>query len=72
MKKRKIKWGNVIKLLILTLCLVDIGYMLFQLLVKMGQLTYLGLASFILDLFIISAILEDFNDQTKNIPSDKH
>lgn len=72
MKKRKIKWGNVIKLLILTLCTGDVAYMLYQLLIKMGQLTYLGLASFILDLFIISLIIEDFNDQTKNIPSDKH
>lgn len=68
---KKIKWGNVIKLIILVLSGYLVLHDMFMLVFKFATFTWFGLITFIGALFLISAILEDFNEQTKNIPSDR-
>lgn len=70
--KRKIKWGNVIKLLILILCVALVIHDMFVLCFMFAQFTYFGIATYIGALILISLIYEDFYEQTKNIPSGKH
>lgn len=74
MKKRKIKWGNVIEAIIFLFC---IGLMIHDIIIviyallhnQIAMFTYFGLATFIFAGGFAYVIYEDFKEQTKNIHS---
>lgn len=69
--KRKIKWGNVIKAIILIGCVWIIGHDLLTVLLTYARLTYFGVFTHLLSWYVALSILIDFDEQTKNIPSYK-
>lgn len=69
MKKTKIKWGNVVKLIIGLFCIGVILHDFYFLTFKFGCFTWLGLATHIFCWVIVGMIYEDFEEQIKNIPS---
>lgn len=78
MKKRKIKWGNVIKAIILLICLAvlikDI-YMLTLHSFITGEyvgFSYLGLFISMYCLIITLAIIENFDDQIEKMSSTRN
>lgn len=75
MRKTKIKWGNVLKLIILVGCIVMLLCDLYTLAVypffsgKITSLSFFGTITFILNTIIISFIAGDLIEQYKSIPS---
>lgn len=75
MRKIKIKWGNVLKLIILQSCAIMFLHDLYTLAIypffsgKIVSLTLFGTITFILNLIIIAFIIDDLVDQYKSIPS---
>lgn len=69
--KRKIKWGNVIKAIILIGCVWIIGQDILTVLLTYARLTYFGILTHLLSWYVALSILIDFDEQTKNIPSYK-
>ena len=68
-KKIKVKWGNVVKLMILLFCIGLIIHDLICLAFMFGMLTWFGVATHVLCWLIIGTIWEDFEEQNKNIHS---
>jgi len=71
MKKRKIKWGNVIKLIILIGCTVLILHDYYLIIFKLGMFTWFGVATHIFWWIIVYSILEDFEEQIEKMPAKK-
>jgi len=69
MKKLKIKWGNVIKLIIGLICIGVILHDFYYLTIKFGCFTWFGLFTNLMCWVIVGMIYEDFEEQIKNIPS---
>lgn len=75
--KTRNKWGNVLKLSLLIICIGILLYDLFTLIIypffskQMVSLTLFGTITFILNVTIIGCILDDLFDQIKSIPSHK-
>lgn len=69
MKKKKIKWLNVIKLMLMLFCIGVILHDFYCLTFKFAMFTWLGLGTHILCWLVVGTIYEDFEDQIKNIPS---
>ncbi len=75
MKKKKIKWGNVIKAVIFLLCIGVMIHDFYMLTIysfitnQLTQLTWFGLGTLILAIITASLIYEDFEEQIENIPS---
>lgn len=75
MKKVKIKWLNVLKLIIFIFCVYMILHDLYMLSVggwitgNMHSWTWLGFITFILFYMLAGAIYDDFEEQTKSIQS---
>lgn len=75
MKKKKIKWGNVGKAIIFLFCIGLILHDFYMLTIHSfvtGQYcgwTWLGFITFWIAVMTAEAIYEDFEEQTKNIPS---
>ncbi len=70
MKKKKIKWLNVIKLLLMLFCIGVILHDFYYLVIGYG-FTWLGFGTHILCWLFVSMIYDDFEEQIKNIPSYK-
>ena len=74
-KRVKIKWLNVIKLIIFIFCVYMILHDLYMITIsswitgKMCSWTWLGFMTFILFIIIAGAIYDDFEEQIKSIPS---
>ena len=69
MKKHKIKWDNVIKLLIFLFCVGLILHDFYLVAIKFYSWTGIGFATFLLAIITASTIYSDFEDQIKSIPS---
>lgn len=75
---KKVKWGNVVKALVLVSCVGFIGYITFMLTVyswittNCVSLGYLGLALLIGSCVGISVICEDFQEQLKKIANGRN
>ena len=68
-KKIKIKWGNVVKLIISLFCIGVILHDFYYLTFKFGMLTWFGVTTHILCWLIVGFVWEDFEEQNKNIHS---
>ncbi len=71
MKKRKIKWGNVFKAIILLNCIGLVIHDFYYITIKLYSWTWLGFITFILATVVGIVIYDDFEEQIKNIPSYK-
>ena len=75
MKKRKIKWGNVIEAIIFLFCIGLLVHDFYMLTIhcfitnQLTQLTWFGLITNVLAIMTVVVIYEDFEEQIKNIPS---
>jgi len=75
MKKRKIKWLNVIKLIVFIFCVYMILHDVYMLTIhsyitgNMYGWTWIGFITFILFFIVAGMIYEDFEEQIKSIPS---
>lgn len=69
MKKTKIKWGNVVKLIIALFCIGVILHDLYLVTFKFAMFTWLGLGTHIFCWVIVATVYEDFEEQIKNIQS---
>ena len=71
---KKIKWRNVVKLILLIGASCEVAYISFMLLFgslltgNTCTLTWTGIASFIISCMVITCIDEDFRDQLKKTP----
>lgn len=74
-KKLKIKWLNVIKLILFVFCVYMILHDLYMITIhnyitgNMYGYTWLGFITFILLVMIAGIIYDDFEEQMKSIPS---
>lgn len=74
-KRVKIKWLNVIKLILFIFCVYMILHDLYMITIhsyitgNMYNWTWLGFITFILFIIVAGAIYDDFEEQTKSIQS---
>lgn len=74
MKKRKIKWINVVKAVLFIFCISMILHDIFMVTVygwitgSHHGFTWFGFITFILFFMITGFIYEDFEEQTKSVP----
>lgn len=66
---RKVKWENVIKLIVLIISLIFVANDGYLVIFKSYQWTWLGLFTFLPVLYIAVAIMDDFYEQIKSMPS---
>lgn len=77
MKRVKIKWSNVIKLILFVFCVYMILHDLYMITIhsyiagNMYRWTWLGFVTFISFIIVASEIYDDFEEQIKSIPSNQ-
>lgn len=77
MKKLKVKWINVIKLLVFCFCIGNILRDIYLLTIyslvigKLYSFTWLGFITFILFCAIAEILYQDFEEQTKSTPTSR-
>lgn len=75
MKRKKINWINVTKLVVFIFCVYMILHDLYMLAIypfvsgKLYSWTFLGVVTFILFITVAGMIYDDFEEQLKSIPS---
>lgn len=65
MKKNRIKWGNIVLILLFVICAVDLLKSAFTLATSLASLTFIGVAIAFLELFTISNIGDYLYEQIK-------
>lgn len=74
-KKTKLNWKNIGKVIVFILCFGFILYDLYMLFVypfitgRLVGFTLIGFITFVAALWILVAIYQDFDEQTKNVPN---
>lgn len=63
---KKVKWFNVLKLLVFIGCIGLVLHSSYVIICKVGLITSQALATYCLAWYLMSVIYDDFNEQLKN------